>query len=159
LYRPRHFPPNGIYDLTLYGNFQSLLYGVAQLVRCGLSDLFNVGFVGNGLLHKRKALVNKFAHAGNGLQDRVQLRLFESRCFSRSFASKPPLLLGYPDVVSYSRPPYVRRATGLDASSLTARHRRAATAGAQRRPSIGILIRHNMYSIKVFYFNDRSGSR
>jgi hypothetical protein len=54
----------------------------------------------------------------------------------------------------YSRPRCVKRATCLVASSLTARHRRAATAGAQRRPLIGMPIRHNMYSIQVFYFND-----
>jgi hypothetical protein len=70
-----------MYDSTLYGGFQSLLHGVAQLFRYGLSDLFNVRFIGDSLLHKRKALINRFGHAGNDLQ--VQLRLL-SRVAPRS---------------------------------------------------------------------------
>jgi hypothetical protein len=37
----------------LNSNLQSLLYGVAQLFRYGLSDLFNVRFVGDSFLDKR----------------------------------------------------------------------------------------------------------
>jgi hypothetical protein len=48
----------------------------------------------------------------------------------------------------------VRRATGLDVSSLTARHRRAATAGAQRRPLKGMPNRHDIHLINVFFFNE-----
>jgi hypothetical protein len=44
----------------------------------------------------------------------------------------------------------VRRATGLDATSLTARRRRAATVGAQRRPLKGMPDRHDNHLINVF---------
>jgi hypothetical protein len=48
----------------------------------------------------------------------------------------------------------VRRATGLDATSLTARHRRAATVGAQRRPLKGIPNRYGIHLTNVFSFNE-----
>jgi hypothetical protein len=102
LYRPRHFLPNGIHDFTLNSNLQSLLHGVAQLFRYGRSDLFYVRSVGESLLHKRKALVNGFADASDGLQDRIQLSLLSpatprsclprSLLFCQNTLMQPPIV-------------------------------------------------------------------
>jgi hypothetical protein len=51
----------------------------------------------------------------------------------------------YPGAVSCSRLRCVRRASGSDASFPATRRRRAATAGAQRRPLIGMPDRHDIY--------------
>jgi hypothetical protein len=63
------------------------LHGLAQLFRYGRYDLFYVRSVGDSLLHERKALVNGFADASDGLQDRVQLSLLSPAaprsCLSR----------------------------------------------------------------------------
>jgi hypothetical protein len=48
----------------------------------------------------------------------------------------------------------MRRATGLDATSLMARHGQAATVGAQRRLLEGMPTRHDIHLIKVFFFNE-----
>jgi hypothetical protein len=42
----------------------------------------------------------------------------------------------------------------LDATSLTARRRRAATVGAQRRPLKGMPDRHDNHLINAFFFNE-----
>jgi hypothetical protein len=42
LHRSGYSFPDGIHDLVLDGDLQSLLHSVAQLFRYGLSDLFNV---------------------------------------------------------------------------------------------------------------------
>jgi hypothetical protein len=42
----------------------------------------------------------------------------------------------------------------LDATSLTARRRRAATVGAQRRPLKGMPNRHGIHLTNVFSFNE-----
>jgi hypothetical protein len=96
LYCPRHYFPDGIHDLSLYDDLRSVLHDTAQLFRYGLSDLSDVRYLGDGLLHKREALVNRFAHASDGLQDRVQLRLLSPatsrNCLPRSllfFQSTP----------------------------------------------------------------------
>lgn len=48
LYRSRHFIPDGIYNLTLYGKLQSLLHDTARLFQYGLPNLSNVRYLGGG---------------------------------------------------------------------------------------------------------------
>lgn len=43
--------------------------------------MFDVRSLGDGLLQKREALVQRLAHAGDGFQERAQLRLWGRAAF------------------------------------------------------------------------------